>query len=618
MKTILTKLTGAFFCLFLSVQLFAQDIIQTNLTSNPVVNNTWNDLKARALTATPTAMDTLPFLDDFSYPGPYPDTTHWLDRDVFINRTYPYSPPTIGVATFDGLNEKGYPYNFIADQNSSGPADTLTSKLIDLAYPASDSIYLSFYYQPQGRGNSPAAKDSLILEFKSPSGTTWDHIWSKTGSAIVYKDTLSWKLIMVSITNPAYLQKGFQFRFRNYATLSGNLDHWHIDYVYLKTKRTINDNFSDIAYVYDHPSLIKTYQVMPWRQYVTAFAKDSVITIFRNNYVNAKNTSTAYVIKDEPGNPFYNVAEYALFPNVDPFSVIGYQRIAMKAISPFPLMTKPTSYFVQAYIKSPPDIKTANDTLRYEQKFGNYFAYDDGTAESAFGITKPDGQLAVKFELNVADTLRYVDIYFNPILTDAALYTFNLKVWNDEGLGRPGTEIFSGRTLIPRYTKTGINGIIRYGLDAPMILPKGIFYVGFTQTSNKPLNVGLDLNTNNQYNIFYNTGGGWNTMPYPGSAIIHPVFGSDSTVISISELDAQKNAVEIYPNPASNELNVRALDFINHQFSYSIIDVYGREVENKTLITPATIDISALSKGIYFIRMAGNKTNSTFKFIKIE
>jgi hypothetical protein len=616
---ILTRLAGVCLCLFLSVQLFAQDVIQTNLTANPVLTDKWNELQAKGFVKAAPVMDTIPFLDDFSYPGPYPNPAHWQDNLVFINRTYAYSPPTIGVATFDGLNEKGYPYNFLASQNSSALADSLTSNPIDLEYPVDDSIYFSFYYQPQGRGNSPASKDSLVLEFKSPDNTSWDHIWSKTGSTITFKDTLNWKLVMIPITNSIYLKKGFQFRFKNYATVSGNLDHWHIDYVYLNRLRKITDtDFQDVSYVYDHPSLIKNYQVMPWKQYTPAFSQTSIVTLAKNNESKPKNVGSIYRIKDKNGTALYTLPGSK---NVGPFSQDGYYKIKYKfdTVPGFviPALTGPTSYFVEAILSSPPDIRTANDTLRHEQKFGNYFAYDDGTAETAFGLTKPNAELAIKFELNVTDTLRYVDIYFNPILTDASLYTFNLKVWADGG-GVPGTELFTSGVLKPRYSMGGVNTIIRYGLNTSLILNPGVFYVGFIQSSNSPLNVGMDLNTNNQYNTFYNVGTGWNTMPIAGSAILHPVFGSDSTVISVSEIDEQKQSLAIYPNPAVNDLHVRMADLTNQKVTYSIIDVFGREVENKTLITPATIDITNLSKGIYFIRMDGDKISSTFKFIKIE
>jgi hypothetical protein len=597
-------------------------MIRVPLSSNPVVTEKWNEgmkkgnQKALSVLDTLTTLDTAGILDDFSYPGPYPDQSIWIDSFVFVNRTYHYSPPTIGVATFDGLDQKGYPRDFKASENSSSLSDYLTSKPINLNYAASDSIYLSFYYQPQGRGNDPAPRDSLVLEFKAPGNFTWDRIWSKTGSSLTFKDTLNWPIVMIPITNPAYLKKGFQFRFKNYATVSGNLDHWHIDYVYLNRFRKItNTVFEDVAYVYDHPPLIKTYSAMPWRQFTPAYSQNAVTTLFRNNSSVGKNVSSAYKITDEIGTTLYSIPLNA--KNVNPFPQDGYFKDVLSGIPPFSLLTGPTTYFAKAYLTSLPDLKTKNDTLHYEQKFGNYFAYDDGTAEAAFGFGKLNTQMAIKFELNVPDTLRYIDIYFNPVLVNAAEYTFNLKVWGDAG-GIPGAEVSTSRTLNPRYSKSGLNTIIRYGLDAPLGLPAGVFYVGFIQNTNKILGIGYDLNTNNQFNTFYNIGTGWNTAPYPGSAILHPVFGSDSAVTAISEIAVQNKLVEVYPNPATSNLTIRSTDFNSHKLAYSIIDVYGREVQNSTLITPAVIDISGFSKGIYFIRVSEQKNSTTLKFIKIE
>lgn len=46
-----------------------------------------------------------------------------------------------------------------------------------------------------------------------------------------------------------YLYNGFQFRFKNYASLTGNNDHWHIDYVRLDKNRSVTDtSISDIAF----------------------------------------------------------------------------------------------------------------------------------------------------------------------------------------------------------------------------------------------------------------------------------------------------------------------------------------------------------------------------------
>lgn len=619
MKT-LTKLVGACLLILVSARIYAQDIEITNLTSNPVINNKWNELKAKDALRPIAVIDTIPLdsfiLEDFSYPGPYPDSKLWLDKYVFINRTFAYAPPSIGVATFDGLNERGYPYNFTAAESSSAGADTLTSKPINLNVPASDSIYFSFSYQPQGLGNPPAAKDSLVLEFKAP-GTDWNRIWSKAGSSLTFKDTVNWANVKFVITNPIYLKKGFQFRFRNYATLSGSFDHWHLDYVYLINNQKYLKEFRDFTYVYNHPSLIKTYQVMPFRQYIQSNAKSMVVVPIRNNSKNEDNISIGYTIKDENGTVLFNVPVNA--NNVKPYSAIGYYKDTTELIPPFPLMTKATSFYVETFQVITKDIKSENDTLRYEQRFENYFAYDDGTAESAFSLKKANSSVAVKFQLNVQDTLSYVDIYFNPKLVDASKLTFNLMLWGDAN-GEPGSEIATSKLQTPDYSKKGVNNILRYRFDAPVVLPPGVYYTGIFQPGNIPVNIGLDLNSNNQFNTFYKSGlDAWNTMPYAGTAILRPVFGKDTIpVVSISTISTTHDLVEIYPNPATSTLTVRSKEAGAHQLTYTIIDVFGREIENKKITTPAPIDVSRLENGIYFIRLQDGNSNATLKFIKTE
>ena len=105
--------------LFAFNQMKAQEIIlplseNKTIQQNPLQKN--NHKKTRA---------TLPFIEDFSYEGPYPDQNIWLDKQAFINNTMCQNPINRGVATLDGLNEFGRPY--FKDQIASGLADSLTS-----------------------------------------------------------------------------------------------------------------------------------------------------------------------------------------------------------------------------------------------------------------------------------------------------------------------------------------------------------------------------------------------------------------------------------------------------------------------------------------------------------
>ena len=83
------------FCVMQSVN--AQERL-TTLSSNPLlkIETPSYSLKKQVIN--------LPFADDFNQTSYFPENSRWTDNDVFVNNTYPINPPTIGVATFDGLN----------------------------------------------------------------------------------------------------------------------------------------------------------------------------------------------------------------------------------------------------------------------------------------------------------------------------------------------------------------------------------------------------------------------------------------------------------------------------------------------------------------------------------
>ncbi len=119
----------------------------------------------------------LPFFEDFSKSKVNTNNLIWPENAVFVNADFPFLPPNRQAATFDVLDSQGKVY----ENASTRPfiADVLESALIRLdsvfepeqknLTPA-DSVYFSFYYQPQGRGDKPEEHDSLVLQFGYPSG----------------------------------------------------------------------------------------------------------------------------------------------------------------------------------------------------------------------------------------------------------------------------------------------------------------------------------------------------------------------------------------------------------------------------------------------------------------
>ncbi len=81
----------------------------------------------------------------------------------------------------------------------------------------------------------------------------------------------------------------------------------------------------------------------------------------------------------------------------------------------------------------------------------------------------------------------------------------------------------------------------------------------------------------------------------------------------ISSIKSSNNFLNIYPNPASNLLNVVS----DSPFDYSIVDITGRTVlSSKAASNNFQIDINALSKGLYFLKAFNGEKTSIMRFEK--
>jgi len=622
------------FCLLPSAYLHTQEVLM-DLTINPVIAKKYHEIKNSPLKINPVKLDTIDisvkgFLDDFSKENIYPDSSLWLDSNVFINRDYPIAPPTLGVATFDGVSKSGCPYDTLASSTLSAGADTLTSKPINLSPPSFTNIYLSFYWQAMGKGNRPEPADSLVLEFFSPSLNQWNHIWARGGYTAVSPPDSIFRLAIFPITDPAYLQNGFKFRFRNYATVSGNVDHWHIDYVYLDKNRTAGDTiFDDVAFVYNSHSLLKNYYAMPWEQYNTSEMKTNLDFFIRNNDNNAlgKNIAFDYTIYDKTGGTEASYTGGSI--NIYPYATSGYHNYAQHTnpcigdntppplpCTPYayPAITKDTSFLLECIINTTPDKDRWNDTLRFKQTFNNYYAYDDGTVEAGYGLSCqsppcPNAQLAYKFTLNQTDVLYAVYMLFNWIPQGVNQQQFKIRIWSDSS-GFPGPVIYEDIATTPNYQYVyhnwaNTNMFYPYILQTPQTL-SGTFHVGFIQYTNPPsllLNLGLDKNTDSRTKMYYNMGSGWvpSALTIPCSWMMRPVFGDIDGLLNVHDETPSTSSFSIYPNPSNGQFTVYSLQ---STVQIQVYNTYGQLVFQTTVNSKQeTVNLSEAKDGVYFIRV---------------
>tara|TARA_B100001758_G_C18416906_1_gene620854 strand:- start:13115 stop:14899 length:1785 start_codon:yes stop_codon:yes gene_type:complete len=589
------------FFLLLPALIFSQEKL-TDLYLNPILlNHNWSSNSAKSIL-------TLPFIDDFSYDSPIVDNDLWQKSSVFVNRTYPINPPTIGVATFDGLDEFGLARDF-SQSSPSAPSDTLLSHAINLGLV--DSAYFLFFYQPKGIGDQPQISDSLILEFKNINGN-WDMIWYNTCDTVIN----DFRKKVIIIKSPNYLTSSFQFRFRNYATVSGNFDHWHIDYIKIDEFITSVDvdELNDMSFVYNSPSFLKRYSEMPWTHFLNyeiSELEDSIDIILRNNNASI-NVDYQYTIF-EYNNPIYyypitgprnaSVMDYNLIGN---FSFtnppIDIQSNVFTSFQPF----DSTTFIVKNILNTAPSDNKCNDTLNHTQNFHYYFSYDDGIAESAYGINVNGAKIAYEFKLNRPDTLRAIQMYFPQMLDSVTDIDFNLTVWKDNN-GIPGDTFYS-KTVSPVHSENG--SFHTYYIDQPFQIV-GTFYVGWTQNTSDLLNIGFDKNNEaNQY-MFYNVGSGWNTSAYAGSWMIRPIVRQEAIIPTVSE---NREISIIYPNPSSDIIFIETQVHSN----ITIYNIHGVVVKKLTTSSSiSSLNISDLSPSVYFVEII-NKDEKRYQKIIVK
>ena len=703
------KSISIFFLLWIPFWGMSQEILTGVVQNVPIMKMAKKGIPKRSSDAVK-----LPFLDDFSGYTGYPDSKLWQDRQGYVNTGFSVYPPSLGAVTLDILNEYGQVYPHAS--RVVFPADTLTSNKIRLdsnfvqhrPMQVSDSLYLSFYYQPAGAsktypaggwelvGDSPEYSDKLVLEFGYATGNTvfagfiygeyvvengayysagdsienpfmpgtyyvfeasaysgqsilipadslfvdeyvWNEVWSSNGCNVsewVEENPYQYfKEVMIPITDSQYFRDNFQFRFRNYGSLdldswtsgnivgwSSNCDQWNIDYVKLDVNRTKNDLYPvDVAFVSPSISTLTEYQAMPWNQY----RPSDMITKFHNDLSNLSNTirNTYYtynIVKN------HNQTIY-VFPlnneNANPYCTDGLHKYENHASPNLEMSYEydgaDSAVFTITHIFSMVggnDDCRINDTSRFEQKFYNYYAYDDGTAEAGYGLlstmTMPEASFAVKFTLAEPDTLQAVRMWFNHTLDDENVAEFSLMVWDDNN-GLPGNILYEMPSQLPAFAEDYLD-FIPYYLETPLPI-SGTFYVGFHQNHDIQLNLGFDQNNDARGKFFYRTTSQWNESFYKGAPMIRPVVGKSFDHSNVSQHD--RSDIRMYPNPTTGVVHIE-VENPDEVLNYRIMNVYGQCVENGTLHRNE-LSLERYPAGIYFVQlMTQNKPIITEKIIK--
>ena len=584
------------------------------------------------------------FLDDFSYPGPETDPALWLDSDTYVNATYGLNPPSVGVATFDGIDRYGRPYG-----GSFGPADRLTSTYLNLL-GNNDPLHLSFWLQQRGLGEYPEPQDIIKLEFKRANGN-WQEVYRFPGLAIGPGGQTQVVFEFYTFSIPTeYKHQAFQFRFTGFNDRQGIDDIWNLDYVHL-SRFAADTTINDVAFTMLPRTILERYSSMPWRHFEEQEASElaNFITVGLRNLspqpqnadpsrVRITERSTNLSVLDAtlfnglernipegiPLNRVYTLEGDPNFPYSSYLSAMsgssfdGLERLEFTTEYTLVNGSQTTGLGFEPILR--------NDRVARTTVFDNYFAYDDGSAETGVVVQKDD-QIAIKFTASVPDTLRAIQFHFPHMVSNVSNQEFHLKVWIGELDGQPE---FRMNLLRPFYTESSfdsLQGFTTYplvdpqGNFQPLALPAGDFYVGWEQAS--PCNftdcipVGYDKNTPEGLGYLYFNKNSTVWVPFPpnfpgGAMMVRPVVGSETPGFTATDEASQPAAaLRLFPNPA-REMVFLQLEMGNYDdFQLYLFNSMGQLVRQGPLLPQ--LDVAALAPGVYVLKALSRRNGEVLQ-----
>lgn len=574
-----------------------------------------------------TASLSLPFFEDFTGYDVYPGSNQWVDYQVYINNTMGVNPISRGVATFDALNHLGIPYDSFSNTNFRY-ADSLTSRPIDISsFTAGDSLYLSFFYQPQGNGFYPLFQDSLTLYLKTNySSGGYVKVWSAEGKSLA-----PFQQVMIPITDTIFMgNPEFQFRFVNIAALYWADAIWNVDYIRMDAHRSMYDTaVNDIAFANNPSFLLNDYTSMPYRQFMAYKAGETAlqyVNTLRNSQpvsdvVSYGFTATALNTGALLQSTTFNAATLAP-ASIQPITNAAYTTtIPMTAVGRHDKVVFENKYFLEAAAGTG---KAVNDTIVKNIVFDNYLAYDDGSAEKSYYLslspTLP-GKIAIEYHLNQPDTMRGMAIYFGRQIPFSTYKSFSMIVYSElAGVnGSVADNILMVQHLNSPMYVDSINHFTVYKFENPLPLPTGTFFAGTLQaqsSGNDSIYFGLDVNRVGGNHAYYNVNNSWNPSLISGAIMMRPLLGQAVTGSGINDLQAQGSNWHVSPNPAHDI--VQFFYEGDSKPGYRITDIQGKTVQEGKAPKDKTINIAQLVPGMYFVSLASEGIPATpQKIIKL-
>lgn len=222
-------------------------------------------------------------------------------------------------------------------------------------------------------------------------------------------------------------------------------------------------------------------------------------------------------------------------------------------------------------------------------------------------------------------------VTLNYVTNNALIGTFPLNFGYTNNDVTAGT--FTNGTTSGTFTGTAITdydsyGTLNLGVTGFDPIVKTVYRIKLAQNINLSIPFFGSIGTVTQTAYTYYVVNGSTTEPFfrdTTFTVNVPLLGdpqitnqaqvfTSALTLGTSSFDSVSNAISLYPNPATNLLTIENKNDLQIN-SISIADTNGRNVfETKNAVS--TVDVSNLSNGIYFVRLATDAGIVTKKLVK--
>jgi hypothetical protein len=606
-----------FACLLTITPLRAQDVLQSDAGLPQKQVQQSNRQVSPAANSRITTIN-LPFFDDFSAGESTPDTARWAFHPLDTKRPgisiqKGHNVPSKGVATFDGVNMNGIKYEI---DLSAGIADTLTSQPIDLsAFSVADSVYLSFFVQRGGTGEAPEAFDSIVVWFDSTGDYEYVEVWSLPGNGAAETNFQHFHILLDSAK---YFHDAFRFKFVSNASLNGELDQFHLDYVYMNAGRTLGDaNYNDASVARLAHSPIHPWTAMPSKLYPGGTLMTDTRVLVSNAGNPATSANLELVMDDPTGNNIFSgttlvTATLASLP------AFGHDTVNASAFSDQSAnIVDFGALRVSVRKTGPADSRAANDSLHVTYRLDSTLALDDGVSDFGYGLPVARA-FCQQYEIPRPDTMVAVWIHFAPSIYfnqqtqqsfDLSGKGFRLVVWDSLSVDSSLIETSGGMNV---DYGTSLNEFIRYQLIAPAIVPQ-TFWVGIRQADGQPIGMGFDKNSRERRVYYENADAEFQLSTNVGALMIRPEFKTPTPPVGVNpEMEVAPLVFEVAPQPI-RENRIRLVFSAElgglRDMTFQLVDLQGRTMQQwsggmtgREVVLPVA---DGLADGIYLLQVNG-------------